>query len=638
MRDGFVKICAATTDIRVADAVYNGEKIISAAKELCAQGVKVIVLPELCLCGYTCSDLFLQQTLLDSCESELMKIARETAELDCLIAVGLPFTLESRLYNCAAVLCHGEILGLVPKSHIPNYGEFYERRHFTPAPEETTFARIGGRHVPFGSKLLFSCTSMPQLVVGVEICEDLWVPNPPSTALAMNGATLILNLSASDELVGKKSYRRSLVSSTSARLVCVYAYADAGYGESTTDMVFCGQNMIGENGVILNENTDLNKNDFTAAVVDLGRIVGERRRMNSFDSFRSGDIRVINFDLEPTVTDLERYVDPMPFVPSDKTTLDRRCDEILTIQALGLKKRLDHTGCKNVVIGLSGGLDSTLAYIVAVKAFDMLGLDRKGITAVTMPCFGTTKRTHDNALTLSRVLDTDFKEVRIEEAVRLHFRDIGHSENARDVTYENCQARERTQVLMDIANKNGGLVIGTGDLSELAMGWSTYNGDHMSMYGVNASIPKTLVRHLVSYYARNSEDELRLCLEDILATPVSPELLPPKDGVISQQTEDIIGPYELHDFFLYYLLRLGFSPKKIFRLAEKAFDGSYDPGTIKKWMEIFYRRFFAAQFKRSCLPDGPKVGSVAVSPRGDWRMPSDACRELWLKEIQEIRI
>ncbi|MGN1097651.1 MAG: NAD(+) synthase, partial [Clostridia bacterium] len=613
MRDGFIKIAAATVDIRVADVEYNVGNIIAETKRLSAEGVKVIAFPELCLCGYTCSDLFLQQTLLKACADGVLKIAAETADLDCLIAVGLPFAADGRLYNCAAVMCRGEILGLVPKRHIPNYGEFYELRHFTPAPDENFAVEIGGRIVPFGTRQLFRCDTMPELIVGVEICEDLWVPDPPSTFLATHGATLILNLSASDELVGKNAYRRSLVSATSARLVCAYAYADAGYGESTTDMVFCGQNIIGENGVILSENTSLTENKAITACVDLVKIVSERRRMNSF-TIKNDGAKYSSFSLNVDAAPLDRYVDPMPFVPSNKAELDKRCEEILTIQALGLKKRLDHTGCKNVVIGLSGGLDSTLAYLVAVKAFDMLGLNRKGILAVTMPCFGTTARTHNNALTLSRALKTDFAEVNIEEAVRLHFRDIGHSEDKRDVTYENCQARERTQVLMDLANKSGGLVIGTGDLSELAMGWATYNGDHMSMYGVNASIPKTLVRHLVAYAARQSGDELRACLEDILATPVSPELLPPKDGVISQQTEDIIGPYELHDFFLYYLLRLGFSPKKIFRLAEKAFEGSYDGGVIKKWMETFYRRFFAAQFKRSCLPDGPKVGSVAVSP------------------------
>ncbi len=638
MHNGFIKIAAVTTDIKVADTDFNTGKIIEAARRLSKEGNKVIVFPELCLCGYTCSDLFLQQTLLDGCIDGLNRIVRETGDLDSLIAVGLPFARDGRLYNCAAVICRGKILGLVPKSYIPNYGEFYELRHFTPAPDKVIFTALNNETVPFGSKLLFQCETMPELTVGVEICEDLWTPDPPSTRLAVNGATLLLNLSASDELVGKKAYRRSLVSSTSARLICAYAYADAGYGESTTDMVFCGQNLIGENGVILNENTALTENRAVTACVDLGRIMGERRRMTSFGIKHGEDFVKIPFRLELSETPLERWVDPMPFVPSNKDELDSRCEEILTIQALGLKKRLDHTGCKNVVIGLSGGLDSTLAYLVAVKAFDMLGLDRKGVLAVTMPCFGTTRRTHDNALTLSRALDTGFAEVRIEDAVRLHFRDIGHSEDARDVTYENCQARERTQVLMDMANKTGGLVIGTGDLSELAMGWATYNGDHMSMYGVNASIPKTLVRHLVAYYARLSDGELRRCLEDILATPVSPELLPPKDGVISQQTEDIIGPYELHDFFLYYLLRLGFSPKKIFRLAKKAFENSYDSATIKKWLEIFYRRFFSAQFKRSCLPDGPKVGSVAVSPRGDWRMPSDGCRSLWLKEIAEIEV
>ena len=637
MRDGFIKIAAIAPDIRVADTEYNANSVISEAKRLAGEGAKVIVFPELCLSGYTCGDLFLQQVLLRGCEAALLTVAAETAELDSLIAVGLPLRKDDRLYNCAALLSRGEILALVPKSHIPNYAEFYELRHFAPAPEENSAAVIGEKAVPFGKKLIFECEGLPELAVGVEICEDLWVPDPPSTNLAMAGATLILNLSASDELVGKQAYRRNLVSATSARLICAYAYADAGYGESTTDMVFCGRNIIGENGTILAETAGLTENGAITAVADFGRIAAERRRMNSF-GFASLDYERIPFRLGLTETALDRYVDPTPFVPSDKAELGRRCEEILTIQALGLKKRLDHTGCKSAVIGLSGGLDSTLAYLVTVRAFDMLGLDRKGILAVTMPCFGTTKRTHDNALTLSRAIGTDFAEIPIENSVRLHFFDIGQNEEDHDVTYENCQARERTQILMDLANKSGGLVIGTGDLSELAMGWATYNGDHMSMYGVNASVPKTLVRHLVSYAADCAEPELAACLRDILDTPVSPELLPPKDGVISQQTEDIIGPYELHDFFLYYLIRLGFTPKKIFRLAEKAFDGVYSAATVKKWLGMFIRRFFAAQFKRSCLPDGPKVGSVALSPRGDWRMPSDACRALWLKEVEEIQI
>ncbi len=632
MRDGFIKIAAATADIRVADVRGNTENIIAAAKRLAAEGAKVIAFPELCLSGYTCGDLFLQEPLLRGCADGLIRLAAETAGLDCLIAVGLPVSVDGRLYNCAALVCRGEVLGLVPKKHIPNYGEFYELRHFTPGSDGVMYVDLAGRRTPFGTGLLFDCETMPELTVGVEICEDLWVPDPPSTALATHGATLILNLSASDELVGKNAYRRSLVASTSARLVCAYAYADAGYGESTTDMVFCGHNMIGENGLILAENADLTQNSAVTACVDLGRIVAERRRMNSFDIKRDDSFRRVSFELEAEQTALERYIDPRPFVPSNQAELERRCEEILTIQALGLKKRLDHTGCKTAVIGLSGGLDSTLACLVTVRAFDMLGLERKGILTVTMPCFGTTDRTHNNALILSQALGTDFAEINICDAVRLHFRDIGQSEDVKDVTYENCQARERTQVLMDLANKHNGLVIGTGDLSELAMGWATYNGDHMSMYGVNASIPKTLVRHLVAYCAGRSEDKLRRCLEDILDTPVSPELLPPEEGVISQKTEGIIGPYELHDFFLYYLLRFGAAPRKIYRMALKAFDGAYDAETIRKWLDTFYKRFFSAQFKRSCLPDGPKVGSVALSPRGDWRMPSDACRELWLEE------
>ncbi len=635
MRDGFVKIAAATPDIRVADTDFNAAGVVSLARRLAASGVKIAVFPELCLSGYTCGDLFLQRTLLDGCETALLRVAAETEDLDMIFAVGLPLSKDERLYNCAAVLKGGKILGLVPKTHLPNYGEFYELRHFSPAPEELSSVRIGRQNVPFGTKQLFVCDSLPSLRIGVEICEDLWAPDPPSTALAMAGATVALNLSASDELVGKQAYRRTLVAATSARLVCAYAYADAGYGESTTDMVFCGRNLIGENGVILAETESLTENGAVTAVVDLGRLEAERRRMNTF-GFSGGGFNYVCFNLETTETPMERFVDPHPFVPADKAELGKRCEEILTIQALGLKKRLEHTGAKSAVIGLSGGLDSTLALLVTVRAFDLLGLDRTGILAVTMPCFGTTSRTHNNALTLSRALGTGFMEVSIENSVRLHFYDIGQSEEDKDVTYENSQARERTQVLMDLANKTGGLVVGTGDLSELAMGWATYNGDHMSMYGVNASVPKTLVRHLTAYVADGAEPALAACLRDILDTPVSPELLPPEGGEISQQTEDIIGPYELHDFFLYYVLRLGFSPKKIYRLALAAFKDTYDSATVKKWLGIFIRRFFAAQFKRSCLPDGPKVGTVALSPRGDWRMPSDACRALWLKEIEEI--
>ncbi len=634
MLDGFIKIAAATPEIRVADTDFNAKNIIAEARRLSAEGAKVIAFPELCISGCTCGDLFLQSTLLNGCENALEYILKETAELDAIIAVGLPVESRGKLCNCAAIFSRGELLGLVPKTNISNRSE----RCFTSGKGIDEIKSFAGQSFWFGAKQLFRCEDMPELVIGVEIGDDLRLPIPPSTELSAEGATLIINLGGANELVARQAYRRTLIGSTSARLSCAYLYAEAGEGESTTDLVFCGRSMIAENGKILAE-ASLAENEAVTATVDLSKLISERRRTGTFaaDNTHRSVFSQSAFSLIPCESELPK-VNPAPFIPSDKAILADRCEEILTIQALGLKKRLKHTGCSGAVLGLSGGLDSTLAYLVTVRAFDMLGLDRKGILAVTMPCFGTTKRTYDNALTLSRELGTDFREVSIKNAVRVHFSDIGQSEDCHDVTFENAQARERTQVLMDIANQTNALVIGTGDLSELAMGWATYNGDHMSMYGVNGSIPKTLVRHLVAHVAEQSAPGLKACLLDILATPVSPELLPPKDGVISQQTEDIIGPYELHDFFLYQLIRFGFSPKKIFRLAEKAFDGRYDRATIKKWLGLFLRRFFAAQFKRSCMPDGPKVGSVGLSPRGDWNMPSDASRELWLREVEEIQL
>ena len=643
MKQGFVKAASATPAIRVADPVYNAQVICEQMEEAVSHGATIVVFPELCITGYTCGDLFLQNLLLEEAKEALLRITAQTAKMDAVILVGLPIEKDGRLYNVAAVLHHGDIMGMIPKKNIPSYGEFYEGRHFTPGEETVTEYQLSGREIPFGINLLFRCTELPELVIGCEICEDLWVAEPPSTSHALAGATVIANLSASNETVSKDDYRMLLVKSASARLLCGYIYTSAGEGESTQDVVYGGHNLIAENGTILAESRRF-VNGALYADLDIHRLDNERRRMTTCrfvpDLAPEGQDVFYNevyFNAGRGVTPLTRKFDSRPFVPGIKEERERRCDEILNIQAMGLKKRLAHIHCQNAVIGLSGGLDSTLALLVTVRAFDMLGMPREKITAVTMPCFGTTDRTYNNACQLSECLGATLKEVNIREAVNLHFRDIGHDPEVHDVTYENGQARERTQILMDIANQSGGIVIGTGDLSELALGWATYNGDHMSMYAVNASVPKTLVRHLVRYYADTCEDaKLSEILLDILDTPVSPELLPPKDGVISQKTEDLVGPYELHDFFLYYMLRWTFPPKKIFRLAQNAFAGEYDDETILKWLKTFYRRFFMQQFKRSCLPDGPKVGSVAVSPRGDLRMPSDACAKLWLKQIEEL--
>lgn len=622
MKDGFIRCAAITPDIRVADCEYNADRIIALAKKTAENDVSAAVFPELCITGYTCGDLFLHKALLESAEKALFRIAKETAELDMLIFVGMPVSFGGKLYNCAAALKNGQLLGLVPKINIPNYSEFYEARYFTSGKDAFGMVeRLGG--IPMGP-LLFE-SNIDGLTFGAEICEDLWVSCPPSCDIAAAGATIICNLSASDEVIGKGGYRRQLTSSQSARLVCGYIYADAGLGESTQDMVFSGHNIICDNGTILAESKPFSTG-ITYSEIDIGRIDSERRRMNTFPQFSEREYCRIKIEFKEKELTLTRKYEQMPFVPDNENELSSRCEEILTMQSVGLVTRLKHIGCKNAVLGLSGGLDSTLALIVTVHAFDMLGLDRKGITAVTMPCFGTTKRTKSNACKLAEAYDTNLIEVNITEAVRQHFADIGQSEDDHDVTYENSQARERTQVLMDIANKQNGIVIGTGDLSELALGWATYNGDHMSMYGVNASVPKTLVRYLTAYEMKTTKDkELAAILQDVLNTPVSPELLPPSGGEISQKTEDIVGPYELHDFFLYYFVRCTFSPEKIYRLAKIAFSGKFDDETIKKWLDIFMRRFFTQQFKRSCLPDAPKVGSVALSPRGDLRMPSDAC-------------
>ena len=635
MRQGFVKVAAVTPKIRVADTGYNAKVICQSVKEAAEAGAKVIVLPELCITGYTCGDLFLQEKLLREAKEELLHIAAFTTDVDAIVFVGLPLAYKGKLYNVAAALNRGKILGIVPKTYLPNYNEFYEARHFTRGMEEVADVRLTEElTVPMGTRQLFTCLELPELVIAAELCEDLWTMNPPSIGHAMHGATLIVNLSASDETTGKPAYRRELVKGQSARLLCGYIYASAGDGESTQDVVYSGHNLICENGNVLAESKRFT-NETIYSEFDVERIETERRRMTTF--VVEDDHRWAEFDLEVKDTTLSRYVNPAPFVPADKTDRDRRCDEILMIQAMGLKKRLEHTNCKTAVIGISGGLDSTLALLVTVRAFDLLGKDHKDIAAVTMPGFGTTDRTYDNAVNLIKCLGATFIEVDIKDAVNIHFRDIGQDPSVHDVTYENGQARERTQILMDIANKENGMVIGTGDLSELALGWATYNGDHMSMYAVNASVPKTLVRHLVKYYADTcGSDLLESTLLDVLDTPVSPELLPPENGKISQKTEDLVGPYELHDFFLYNMLRCGYAPAKVYRLARIAFEGKYDDEFILKWLKNFYRRFFAQQFKRSCLPDGPKVGTVAVSPRGDLRMPSDACGRIWMDEVDKL--
>lgn len=636
MRQGFIKVAALTPKVKVADTTYNREQICMLIDEAQEKSAKILVFPELCITGYTCGDLFYQELLLREAKKELLAIAKYTERKDCLVFVGLPLEHQGKLYNVAAAIAQGKVLGLVPKTHIPNYNEFYERRHFVSGMKQPVPVALDEDIiVPMGTQILFQCRQMPALKIAAEICEDVWAPNPPGVDHALAGATVLVNLSASDETTGKDIYRKSLVTGQSGRLICGYIYCSAGDGESTQDVVYSGHNLIAENGSLLAESRRFcNESIYTE--LDIARLNEERRRMSTFPASNETYIN-IEFSLKEEQTELTRFVDPAPFVPGNKADREKRCEEIFMIQAMGLKKRLEHTNAATAVVGISGGLDSTLALLVMVKAFDLLNRDHKDIVAVTMPGFGTTDRTYDNAVSLIKSLGATFREISIVDSVRTHFRDIGQDEAVHDVTYENGQARERTQILMDIANKSGGMVIGTGDMSELALGWATYNGDHMSMYGVNASVPKTLVRHLVRYYADTCGDEtLQKVLYDVLDTPVSPELLPPEDGKISQKTEDIVGPYELHDFFLYYILRFGCTPKKIYRLAKYAFDGTYDTETIQKWLKTFYRRFFSQQFKRSCLPDGPKVGTVAVSPRGDLRMPSDASARIWMEELDHL--
>lgn len=642
MKDGFVSVSAVTPQVKVADVKANVDACLEAVRNEAAAGARVIVLPELALTSYTCQDLFFQDTLINAAQTGALRFLRETQDIDALIMVGAPVRVNAKLYNCALVCHKGRLLGIVPKTYLPNYGEFYELRHFSPASAECGITPIefaGQQNVLFGPSQLFTCSTMPQLIVGVEICEDLWSPKPPSIDMALAGATLICNLSASNAVVGKAAYRKDLVVGQSARLVCAYVYASAGAGESTQDLVFSGHNLIAENGVLLAQAKPFS-GEPARSQIDVSTLCLERSRLTTFDSscYTQYAYQSASFDLALAPTKLTRYVDSHPFVPDNPLTLKERCEDIFAIQAHGLASRVLHTHSRCLVVGLSGGLDSTLALLVCVKACELAGLDASAILALTMPGFGTTTRTHSNAKRLAQATGARLREISIDAAVRQHFMDIGHAQDNLNVVYENAQARERTQILMDVANEEGGLVVGTGDLSELVLGWATYNADHMSMYGVNAGVPKTLVRHLVRYVADTTiSPEVRTTLLDVLDTPVSPELLPAnQNGTIAQKTEDLVGPYELHDFFTYQVLRKFAGPTKVYRLACYAFKDVYEPATILAWLKVFYRRFFAQQFKRSCLPDGPKVGSVAVSPRGDLRMPSDASCALWQAELDKL--
>ena len=640
MQDGFLRAAAASIPVAVADPRRNAAACCARIDQAHRAHAALLVLPELCVTGYTCGDLFLSALLLDAAEEALLNICAHTQNCDPVVVLGVPLRAGGKLYNCAAVLHRGRILGVVPKTWLPNYDVFAEKRCFASAAayHGPGSVPVGGADVPFGTGLVFACAQMPAFRLGVELCEDLWSALPPSTFHALAGATVIANLSASDETVGKAEYRRALVANQSARLLCGYLYASAGHGESTTDMVFAGHDLIAEDGSILAETAPF-AGDHAETELDCQRMEAERARNTSFEPSAEGYVTV-EFDLAPEETVLTRRIDPAPFVPGDPQRRAARCELILKMQADGLAKRLEHARAKTAVIGISGGLDSCLALLVAVRAMKQLHRPAADVLAVTMPCFGTTKRTRSNAEILCGELGVSFQEIRIANTVRSHFADIGQDEKVLDVTFENGQARVRTLELMDLANRTGGLVVGTGDLSELALGWATYNGDHMSMYGVNAGVPKTLVRYLVQYEAETAATAaLHDVLLDILATPVSPELLPAKDGEIAQITEDLVGPYELHDFYLYYVLRCGFGPAKIYRLAKAAFAGraEYTDAVLYKWLRNFYWRFFAQQFKRSCLPDGPKVGSVTLSPRGDWRMPSDACATLWLAELEQLK-
>lgn len=629
MKDGFIRVASATPEIKVADCAYNTKKILELVNEAAKNQVSIIVFPELCITGYTCGDLFFQDLLIDQAKKSLNIISSSTKDLDMIIVVGLPLKDGSSLYNCAAVLYHGDVMGFVPKTHLPNYAEFQELRYFSKSCDYKCVT-IDGKSIPIGNKIIFVCENIPELKLGVEVCEDLWVTIPQSSYLAASGATVIANISSSSELVGKSKYRTSLVESQSSRIISAYIYADSGSGESSTDLVFSGHNMIAEVGTVLSESKR-----FTTGIIfadiDLQKIESERRKDNNFNQIET--LNKIYFNLPVKDIKLKRKFERLPFVPTEKRNLNEVCEEILNIQSYGLIKRLKYMKCEKIVLGLSGGLDSTLALLVSLQAFNIMNYNKKNIFAVTMPCFGTTEKTKSNVFQLCNAFDVTLLEVPINNSVLQHFEDINHDINNYDITYENAQARERTQVLMDIANQKNALVLGTGDMSELALGWSTYNGDHMSMYGINSSVPKTLIRCLVNYKADMFDGEKKDSLLNVLSTTISPELLPPKDGIISQSTEDVIGSYELHDFFLYYIVRFGFSPQKVYRIAMIAFKDVYESTYIKECLKIFIKRFFKNQFKRSCLPDGPKVGSVCLSPRGDLRVPSDASAVAWLDEI-----
>ncbi len=642
MNYGFVKVAAAVPQVKVADCKFNADQVGCLIAIAEGKGVQIITFPELCITGYTCGDLFAQQLLLEEAERALFQILSHTRQMDIVAILGMPVVVNSTVVNAAVVIQKGKVLGVVPKTYLPNYKEFYEQRWFTSALRvQETNVRLCGQIIPLGANLLFE---MPDATFGIEICEDLWSTLPPSGVLALQGAEILFNLSADNESIGKNSYLQSLISQQSARCLAGYVFASCGFGESTTDVVFAGNGYIYENGKQLAASKRFSlEEQLVISEIDVERLRAERRVNTTFSANKGNlpgskePIRVTTEPISPKELKLTRTFGMHPFVPQGNT-LNERCEEIFAIQVAGLAQRLTHTGAKQAVIGISGGLDSTLALLVCVRTFDKLGLPRKNILGITMPGFGTTDRTYNNALALMQSLGVSMREISIREACIQHFKDIDHDINIHDVTYENSQARERTQILMDVANQTGGLVIGTGDLSELALGWATYNGDHMSMYGVNASIPKTLVKYLVKWVAENDvDDSSRTTLLDIVDTPISPELIPAKEnGEIKQITEDLVGPYELHDFFLYYFLRYGFRPSKIFFLASTTFNGTYDDETILKWLSTFFRRFFNQQFKRSCLPDGPKVGSISLSPRGDWRMPSDASSAAWLREIEGL--
>ena len=636
MNHGFIKVAATAPDIKVANVEFNTKEILKNIELASQNGARLIVFPELCITGYTCGDLFFQELLLSKTKRALNEITASTSHIDALIFIGLPLELEGQLYNVVATLNKGKILGFTTKTFLPNYGEHNEMRQFNPGPETPFYIEFEAASIPFGPNLLFVEKQMKDCIVSVEICEDLWAPNPPGVNAAQAGATIIANCSASSEGLGKREMRRNLVKTQSTRLISGYIYANAGEGESTTDTVYAGHHIIAENGEILSEATDY-KNQIIYSEIDIKKLSNERRKNTTFRPKWEPKLWRIPFEIGQEMDlkkeALTRVFPKYPFIPTDTKDLETCCEEVLQIQALGLKKRLQHAGAKTAIIGISGGLDSTLALLVIHRTFEILGKDKKEIIAVTMPGFGTTQRTYENAIEMSKNLGTTIMDIPIKDAVLQHFKDINHSPDIHDITYENVQARERTQILMNLANKMSGLVIGTGSMSELALGWATYNGDHISMYAVNVSVPKTLIKHLVKYEAKRLDLKV---LHHILDTPISPELLPTTAGQASQNTEDIIGPYELHDFFLYHMLKLSYSPSKIFEIAKQSFKEDYPPETIMKWLKIFYQRFFFQQFKRSCLPDGPKVGQISLSPRGDLKMPSDACAHIWLKDLENL--